>query len=200
MQVTHATRTIEFDKVTSTNMIYFETNNHEAFMTMIGFLEIINEFHQKIEIEFETKNAVDDDAKQIVIDNHIQNKFELEVVHRYLNTLLLDGDENRDSNVQKMLMFYTALQENNREIVECLDNFAKQIPIITRPFIILNIEEVFYNKLMSLFTGESYLSRTGFNMSIIMTSKLYATLLHLLSRQPTPHELFMYYLGTRFNR
>ena len=169
-------------------------------MCMINFLEIINDFHQKIEKDFEINHDIDTEAKQDLIDNHIQNKFELEVVHRYLNTILLDGDENKDSNVQQMLQFYTSLNNKDHDLIQYLDEFAKKIPIITRPFIVLNIEEVFYNKLMGLFTNDSYLSRTGFNMSIIMTSKLYATLYHLLSRKPSPQELFMYYLGTRFNR
>jgi hypothetical protein len=200
MQVSSEQKVLEFDKVTSTNLIYFETNNHNAFTIMIDFLEIVSTFHTKLENTHNSQVDFNQEQKQAILDNRIQQKFELEVVHRYLNTVLRDGEENRDDNVQVMLGFYDLLSQNDRKTIEQIDNFAKQIPITTKPFITLKIDERFYEKLMSLFTGDTYLSQTGFNHSIIMSSKLFSTLSHLLGQYPTAPQLFMYYLGTRFRK
>jgi hypothetical protein len=200
MNTAVATRTIEFDKVTSTNLCYFETNDRESFEIIINFLHTVNTFHTKLDNDFKTKHTQEEiDARDQKDEGFLKQKFEIEVVHRYLNTILLDGEYNREDNIKTLLNFYDTLKRGDLELIDKIDTFAKQIPITTDCFSAVVLDEPSYNKVMDLFTGDSYLTRVGFNQSIIMASKLLNTLRNLLGTQPSAPNLFMYYLGTRFH-
>jgi hypothetical protein len=199
MNTAVTTRTIEFDKVTSTNLCYFETNDPESFEIIINFLYTVNTFHTKLDCDFKAKHSqAEIDARALKDEGFLTQKFEIEVVHRYLNTILLDGEYNREDNIKIMLGFYETLNRGDRDLITLIDHFAKQIPITTDSFSSIVLDEQSYNKVMDLFTGDSYLTRIGFNQSIIMASKLLHTLRNLIGMTPSTPNLFMYYLGTRF--
>jgi hypothetical protein len=181
---------LPLDKATTTILKFHNCLDVETFKIIVDFFEITSNFYINLindERFFEEEN-----------EENLLKKFQDDTIHRYLNNILVNGFDNLELNVTKLIEFNFKLSQGDHDLLEKLNNFLTLDIGNSEPYYNFYIDNKTYIKLNRIFQSENIFNKTGLYQSISTASKLYAKLSFITKQTPSSNDLYYFYLGNKF--